>query len=191
MTLFAGVAMAFDTDLSLDFASEYIWRGQVLGDESVFQPGVSVSMDKFTAGVWGNMDLTNNADEDFEFTEVDLYLDYTDTLVEGLDYSVGVIQYDFVGNAKSTTELYAGLALSELPCAPSVTAYFDTNEVPGAIYINAAAGKSVDIADGLTLDLSASLGYANSMYNNGSIQHTSCKFNSPGWTWNASFTCRI
>jgi uncharacterized protein (TIGR02001 family) len=166
MTLFAGVAMAFDTDLSLDYASKYIWRGQVLSDESVFQPGVSVSMDKFTAGVWANMDLTNDADEDFSFTEVDLSLDYTDTLVEGLDYSVGVVQYDFVGLAHSTTEFYAGLALPELPCAPSVTAYFDTNEAPGAIYINAAAGKSIDIADGLTLDLGASLGYANSMYNN-------------------------
>ena len=50
---------AIGVDVSADFYGKYIWRGQNLSDDPVFQPGVSITWGKLTAGFWGNMDLTN------------------------------------------------------------------------------------------------------------------------------------
>lgn len=89
-----------------------------------------------------------------------------------LGYSVGLIHYDFPvnGSADDTTEIYAGLSL-DVPASPSVTFYYDVDEVKGGTYISFGVGHSFEDVFELGpntpvgVDLSASLGWANSDYN--------------------------
>ena len=81
--LFANLVLAqgqesksISIDLTADFFGKYIWRGQNLSDDPVFQPGVSVGYGNFTAGVWGNMDLTNINGNSGDFSEMDYSIDY-------------------------------------------------------------------------------------------------------------------
>src|SRR3972149_8340130 len=63
-----------------DFFSKYIWRGQNLNDDYVFQTGGTVNCGNLSAGIWGNLDLTNINDRSGDFSEVDYFLDYSDDL---------------------------------------------------------------------------------------------------------------
>jgi hypothetical protein len=170
----------FTADLTLDYNSMYVWRGQVLNGESVFQPAISGSAYGFTASIWSNIDFTDAhlmTDEDGEyggassFSEVDYTLDYSGSVpgMEKLGYSVGVIHYIFpMPPLEPTTEIYFGASLDTV-LSPFVTIYQDVNNVKGT-YIQFGVGQSFekDLGSGKSvgLDLSASFGLAESNYNN-------------------------
>ncbi len=157
-------------EVTADYMGKYIWRGQNLTDGPVVQPGVSVTVDKLTLGIWGNLETTNVNIERGEFTEFDFYLDYSGDVafVEGLSYSLGLINYQFP-SAPDTTEFYGALAL-DVPLSPSVTVYQDVDAVDGT-YLSLGLGHSVDSLWGdeeslvIGMDLSASLGWGSSAYN--------------------------
>lgn len=178
---FGGVVFAEDEggigfELTADYFNKYIWRGQSLVDDWVFRPGVSVGYGGLTASFWGNMDLTNENTSNGEFSEVDLTLDYSASIpgIDILGYSVGLIHYDFPvnGSADDTSELYAGVSL-DVPASPSVTFYYDVDEVKDGMYISFGVGHSFEEVFELGtntpvgVDLSASLGWANGVYNKG------------------------
>ena len=126
-------------DLSLDYFGKYIWRGQNLSDKSVFQPGFSIGYGNLTAGIWGNMDMTNINGNSGDFSELDYWLDYSGDFpgIEKLGYSVGVIYYDFPGTVtQDTTEFYWGLSV-DVPSNPSITVYHDLDEAEGS-YVSLA-----------------------------------------------------
>jgi hypothetical protein len=54
-------AAGFGVDVTIDFYSKYVWRGQNLVDDWVLQPGVSSTFGNFTLGVWGNVDMTKKS----------------------------------------------------------------------------------------------------------------------------------
>ena len=83
--------------LAADYYSKYIWRGQNVNDESVFQPSISLSKWGFTGSIWGNLDLTNENDNSGEFSEFDYTLDYSGEMpdVNWLNFSVGTVHYRF------------------------------------------------------------------------------------------------
>ncbi len=157
-----------DFEVTADFYSKYVWRGQLINDDFVFQPGISMTFDKFTAGIWGSLDMTDYNGESGEFIEYDYYLDYTTTIAEGVDLSLGVIHYYFPG-ADGTTELYWGLAF-DLPLSPSVTLYHDIDEVKGT-YVSVGVEHSVETIGELCpgipvgMEISASLGWGSDAYN--------------------------
>ena len=158
-------------EVTTDFMGKYIWRGQNLSDDPVFQPGLSVSYGNLTAGIWGNMDLTNINGNSGDFSEMDYSLDYSSTFpgIEGVGFSVGVIYYDFPGTAiKDTTEFYWGLNF-DLPLSPSITVYHDLDEAEGT-YVSLGFSHSIeeivrlgDIPVGM--DIGASLGWGSGSYN--------------------------
>jgi hypothetical protein len=162
--------------VSADFYEKYVWRGQALVDDWVFQPGVSVGYKGLTASFWGNMDLTNENTANGEFSEIDLTLDYSGSVpgVDVLGYSVGFIHYDFPvkGSGDDTTEIYGGLSL-DVPASPSVTFYYDVDEIIDGMYISFGVGHSFEDVFKLGpetpvgIDLGASLGWANGVYNKG------------------------
>jgi hypothetical protein len=170
-----GLAVAEDGvgfEVTADYFSKYIWRGQNVVDESVFQPSVSASYRGLTASIWGNLELTSVNGNRGEFTEVDYSLDYSGQLpcIEWLGYSVGLIYYDFPNTGfAGTTELYWGLG-ADVPLGPSVTAYHDVDQVQGT-YVSFAVGHSIDqivelapnVAVGL--ELGAAVGWGSSSYN--------------------------
>ena len=171
MTIIPGISLyageASTVAVSLDYASQYIWRGQVPTDDPVFQPGVSIAVGDFTASLWGNMDLTSVNNEKGQLTEVDYSLDYAGEVSDILGYSVGIIYYDFpaLTNDAGTTEVYAGVSLNTI-LNPSVTVYRDIDDIKG-LYIALGVSYSVDkiwqLSDDVTVsaDLSAGMGWGN------------------------------
>ncbi len=165
--------------VSLDYATQYIWRGAVMTDESAFQPGATLSAGNLTVGIWGNMDLghstrdglSSGREDSGNFTEIDYTIDWSDAVpgVEGLGYSLGAIRYDFpqfAGNM-ATAEFYGGLNLDVL-LNPSVTVYYDFDAV-NSTYVSLGIGHSfeglVPLEGISTIDLSASLGWGSDSYN--------------------------
>ena len=168
-----GVALAEEApglgfDVSLDFYSKYVWRGQLINDDIVMQPGISMTYDAFTVGIWGSVDTTDYSGNEWEFIEYDFYADYTTSLLEGVDLSLGVINYSFP-SADDTTEIYAGLAF-DLPLSPSITIYNDVDQMNGS-YVAFGAGHSVDELFSLSedvpvgMEIGANLGWGSKSYN--------------------------
>lgn len=156
--------------LSVDYFGKYIWRGQDFTDEPVLQPGATIGLGKVTLGIWGNLETTNVNNEKNAFTEVDYTIDYSDSVpgVEGLGYSLGIISYDFPETGAQTYEAYLGLSLDTV-LSPSLTYYYDYDDVDSS-YVSVGVGHSIpDILgpdSGVAADLSASLGWGASKYNN-------------------------
>ena len=147
-------------DATADLYTKYIWRGQTLVDEPVFQPGAYVSIESFTASIWGNFTLT----DDKEWTELDYTFDYTASLefinpeLKGVSVSLGYIYYDFpnLSAGEDSQEIYAGIAVDTL-LSPSFAVSHDYDQGDGTFYEFAAA-HSLPI-DKLSLNLSAAVGY--------------------------------
>ena len=173
--LFSGQARGadgIDFELTADFAGKYVWRGQNLDDDPVFQSGIAASRGGLTAGVWGNLEMTSINGNSGEFTEMDYTLNYTRPLpgMDGLEYSIGAIYYDFPGTeVKDTTEVYWGLGL-DTPLSPSVTAYHDVDEAEGTYFafgVSHDAGSVAELWAGVPvgLEFAGTLGYASGSYN--------------------------
>ena len=73
----------FETTVAADFVSQYIWRGQDLGNVS-FQPTLGVEYKGLSLSAWGNVGLSNTNDT----KEIDLTLAYT---IGG--FNVGITDY--------------------------------------------------------------------------------------------------
>jgi hypothetical protein len=171
--------------ITADYFSKYIWRGQNLNNESVFQPSIYLSKYGFTAAIWGNMDMKNNLNNAGNFTEFDTSLDYT-TAIPGLDFldvSVGGIYYDFPKtDFEDTTEVYAGVSAPEWPLTPSFKVYRDVDEIEGNYYqfsIGHTLEKIATFSEQCYcgLQLGASVGYGNAAYNKGYFGVDSDKLN--------------
>ncbi len=184
IVLFLGNSVVFaenelELELTFDYFGKYIWRGQNLSDDPVFQPGASLGWNGFTLGWWGNINTTKINDLGGKFTEHDWSLDYSGDLpfdlpfVEDVGYSVGVINYYFptLDDAGETTEVYWGLNF-DLPLSPSFTIYHDVDEIKGT-YASFGIGHSIEKIAELTpdipigMDIGASLGWGSRSYNNG------------------------
>lgn len=70
-------------DVSADVVSQYVWRGQDLGDVS-FQPSLDVTYKGLYFNVWGSVGLSDPDDT----KEIDLQLSYTMG-----NFTIGVIDY--------------------------------------------------------------------------------------------------
>ncbi len=173
----------FSADITLDYASMYVWRGIPVNRESVFQPAVAGSAYGFTGSIWANIDMTDYAGTSGEFSEIDYALDYSGSVGDSVvGYSVGVIHYLFptVGATDaSTTEIYGGLSF-DVPLSPFITWYGDINAIDGS-YVQFGVGHSLereispDYSVGI--DLSASFAFASSGYNNGYFGVDETKWN--------------
>ena len=163
-----------DFEITADYFGKYIWRGQNLSDDPVFQTGLSASYKGLTLGVWGSLETTGINKNAGEFTEWDYSLDYSGDFpgIKGIGYSVGVINYHFPGTVSDTSEVYWGLNF-DLPLNPSITVYHDTVALKGSIYASFGLSHSIDKIFELApdmpvgLDIGMSLGLGNKAYNNG------------------------
>lgn len=166
----AGESLPFDVEVGADLFSKYVWRGMILTDDPVIQPSLTLSMGGFSFNIWGSVDMTDiNEDEgeEYHLQELDYTLSYGFTATEGLDLEVGVIAYTFPGTAfDATSEAYASAALSCVPyVTPSVTAYYDFDEVDGWYVVAALDANTIALTEKLGLDLGVSLGWGSEDYN--------------------------
>lgn len=166
-----------------DLYGQYVWRGQRLNKEPVFQPGATVTARGLTAGVWGNMDLTDIHDERYAFTEVDYSLGYAGSLpgTDKWSYSAGFIYYDLSLADLKTLEVYAGLTWN-VPLSPSVTVYYDVDkdeagdpdadDLTRGTYVVLGLAHTLEAVipwgdSALDIKLGAGLGWGDSAYNRG------------------------
>jgi hypothetical protein len=165
-------AEGIDFELTADYFGKYIWRGQNLDDESVFQPGFSASYMGLTASIWGSLEMTNINGNSGDFSEVDYSFDYSGEIpgMKGVGYSVGMVYYDFPGTSvDSTTEFYWGFNF-DVPLSPSITVYHDVDEAKGS-YVSLAFEHSIEKIIELRPDLpvgmeiGTSLGWGSGSYN--------------------------
>jgi len=155
--------------------SAYVWRGQVLNDEAVAQPAVTVAKGGFSLNVWGNLNLTDKiTGEDGELSEVDLTISYSRAVWKGT-IGAGLIEYLFPNQTLAaadgsgvgypgTREVYLTAALAGLPVAPSLAVYCDFGEAD-SFYGLASLAYSTGLGRSLSLSANVSIGYGAPGYN--------------------------
>ncbi len=155
--------------------SKYVWRGLEVNEDPVLQPALTVAYGGFSFNLWGNMDLTDFGKDECvytsdcesragQFTEIDLTFDYSHSF-DKFTLGAGIISYQFPNwdESEDTHEVYLAMSYDCL-LAPALTIYYDFDEVDG-FYTNFSISHSFTINDKAGVDLSASIGYGDSDYN--------------------------
>lgn len=169
---------AAEAGVDLVVNSHYVWRGQLLNDEPVFQPSVTVSKGGFSFNWWGSLNLTDKITGDaLEFSEHDIGVSYTRPCpLTGADVTLGLVSYDFPNVTadpaatgtealtQNTHEAYLSYSLAKILLAPTLLVSYDFNEVED-FYANLAVSHSLEVGENLSLDLGASLGFGGKDYN--------------------------
>jgi uncharacterized protein (TIGR02001 family) len=159
---------AAEASVSVHAASAYVFRGATFNDGLVLQPGLELSgfplpdgSGNVTVGAWGNLDLDDydGAVEDGQFSEIDLYGSYS-LPVEAVALSIGYTEYTYPsggGDADREVSLSAGL---DLLLAPSAAVHYGVDgAIDGNLYVEAGVGHGLELAEKLSLELTASVAY--------------------------------
>lgn len=170
----------FSVEVSLPVRSAYVWRGQVVNDEAVFQPEVSAEMYGIGVGLWLNQNLTDNVGSAGEWDEVDGTLYYTRDLGP-VNTTVGFTEYTYPHQSEevwivspagewmrrrdvpSSREVFLELTAAESlewVCVPLLSLNYDFGEADG-FYGSLGAGYSADLFGekaGLEADVTLGLG---------------------------------
>jgi len=158
----------FSAGIDLGAYSKYVWRGINTVDDFVLQPSVDLALGNLGLNIWGNLDLTDQNDREWAFTEVDVTGSYSFSL-DRFDFSFGAVGYIFPGAAGETTELFASIGIAN-ELAPTLTIYRDVDEVDGA-YVTLSGGYTFedpfDLGEalGVSPEFSVSVGYGNKAHN--------------------------
>lgn len=159
------VARSQDFSISSDltFASEYIFRGIKLAENSL-QPSIEFAADEFYAGLWTNLPLENRSSANLE-DELDFYLGFTPKLSDAVTLDIGATHYYFTGasgrpTTDSTTEAFIGANFLFENFSPGVYAYYDFDLE--AFTIQGNLGFSIPLDQvGTSLDLAFNVGHVN------------------------------
>ena len=163
--------------LDVPVLSAYVWRGQVLNDEAVVQPGLTVSKNGFALNAWSSYNAAGSysGDNEKKFSEVDLTGSYTHSLGPA-SVGVGLIQYLFPNQTLSTengdvaypetSEAFATIGLPEIPLAPTLTVYRDLDTIEG-VYAVLGVSQSFGLSEQVSAVASASVGAGDKDYNLG------------------------
>lgn len=168
------VSEAAEASVGVDAASAYVFRGATFNDGFVLQPYLEVS-GPVTIGVWGNLDIDDydGAVNDGEFQEIDLYAAYDLPMPESSPFglSIGYCEYTYpssVGDGSVTTndtdsaadrEISLSLGLDTV-LSPSLGLYYGVDgAIDKSLHAELSAGHDIEIGDGVTLSLGATIAY--------------------------------
>lgn len=157
--LAAGSVAKADYSLSSDltYASEYIFRGVQLGDNTL-HPSLELTQGDFYLGMWAALPIDQVESKGWS-EEFDLYLGYTKELSDKASLDVGATYYYYPdGNVDESLEAYLGMQFDVGGFTPAVYGYYDFDlEV---FTLQGSVGYSIPMAGaGTSLDLSATYGY--------------------------------
>lgn len=158
---------------SLDFYSDYLWRGFLLDRDPVIQPGIDISAYGFTFSFWSSWDTDNN--QGAQSDEIDYVIDYTAEINDLLSVSLGHTYYDFPALNAYSKEFYVGLGLSnipglDLPVETSLTYYRDYGDQNNGgglgTYVSLDMAYSMMLAEklGISLDFGYHCGYNRKLF---------------------------
>ncbi len=144
---------------SVDFMSNYLWRGIKLSKDFVIQPSLTIGYAGFSMNVWSNLDTNyfgnTEGGKKFKHTETDITLNYSHSF-DKLSLTGGFIYYG-LDSVADTQELYLSASYDVL-LKPALTFYYDIKEGKGG-YLTASIGHSFDIAKDIPLNLGALVSY--------------------------------
>jgi hypothetical protein len=122
---FGMMAMADEVEVSADASvlSAYVWRGQVIEDEVVFQPAATVGWKGLELNYWEHYSIDNE-----EWPEQDITASYTYGLL-----TAGIVNYNFrnAGDVDDTQEAFVGLTYEDTLVVPTLTVYRDLGDADG------------------------------------------------------------
>lgn len=154
-----------DIEAELPVYTKYVWRGMNLVDDAVLQPSLEVGLFGFELAVWGNMYLTDIANESGQFGEVDYTIGYELELAL-FELEAGFIFYTYPKHHfDDTTEFYVGGKVNVL-LSPSLMVYQDIDKFKGA-YWAASIGYGFDMSETLKLDLTGGVGLGSQSFISG------------------------
>ncbi len=197
VTALASVGVAqerIETELTLDFASKYVWHGLNLVNDPVLQPNLAFTYGRFSVSFWGNLELTGWNEPNFDrhprgrFTEVDTTLEYSGSWAKG-SWNVGVVEYQYPGTGfERYQEWFAGLACDATWGSPEITLYKGSKARTGA-YATLGVSHSVPLKLSCTetLDLGAELSFGDSKCNDFLYGHDRAGFTDVHLTAGAEF----
>ncbi len=145
---------------SVDYVSEYVFRG-VSYARSAVQPGVELSKDGFTFGVWTSVAFGDTADAAGD--EIDVYAGYGFDVSDKVSADVGATIYHFPDSTgglfdfggASTIEVYGGLSFDTV-LSPSAYAYYDFDLE--AFTLEGGVSHSVPVAEKTSFDTGLTVG---------------------------------
>lgn len=171
-TLMATGFMAASTwavDVTMDFASAYVFRGVTFNDGPVFQPGIEASglglpeeYGSVAVGAWANYDIDDYGGllNSSEFSEVDWYGSYSlPSLVDGLDLFIGYTEYTYPMGSTADREGNAGAGYEIAGVALGATAYFNVGGGDKYMYYEFTAGYDLELGEELGASFGASAAY--------------------------------
>lgn len=171
----ASMGWAMDEQLSCEakvaVKSKHLWRGQLINEDWVFQPGLSAAYGKLRGGVTASIGLTDAHGRQYEVQRADFFAAFTESLegLDWIDYSLGIMHYDYLRKRRETTEVYGQLDF-DMALSPSLACYFESNNADGA-YLSVSVARTVESEVNmvwgrpLQLDLGAKLGWGSANYN--------------------------
>lgn len=146
-------AAALSVTVDVSYVSDYVFRGQLLANDSV-QPSVEVAYGDFYAGAWHSNEVNGTTD-----SETDLYIGYGFALNDTISLDAGVTRYLYNGQSGAdTTEVYVGVSADVL-LSPSLYYYYDFDREASTFELSIGYSFPID-AINASLDLSAKAGYA-------------------------------
>ncbi len=163
-----GLLSEIEVEVYAEAVSQYVWRGMVITDDPVVQPGLTLSLRGLSFDFWTNLDLTdvNSPGNHYRISEIAYTLSYGFEPADGLDLEFGAILYTFPESGDDpTTELY-GSAEFDLPLSPTLTVYRDIDATDGW-YVNLAIGRDFALSERLGLELGAGVGWGDKANNDG------------------------
>ena len=168
--------------------SSYVWRGQVLNNDIVVQPQMTVSYYDVSVNVWGNYNIGKDASGvSSDFSEIDFSLAYdVPVKLSDMALTVGAIHYTFPNTmSEATTELYVAGTITTfedlvVPVIPSVTVFGDIDEARGT-YVLFDVTVPYEISDVLAVRGGISAGYGNTSYNDYYFPNGNPSTQDAGW----------
>ncbi|MBD3245841.1 MAG: hypothetical protein GF333_02400 [Candidatus Omnitrophica bacterium] len=172
-----GLLEKMDLDIaiegSLDFYSDYVWRGFVLDRDPVIQPGFNISGYGLTFSFWSSWDAAN--EHGSQSDEIDYVIDYTKELDDLLSLSVGHTYYDFPAADAYSREFYVGVGVSripgtDIPVETSLTYYRDYGDqnagggLGNYFSLDVAYSQTISEDPGVTLDYGLHFGYNRKLF---------------------------
>ena len=147
-------AAALSVTVDVSYVSDYVFRGQLLANDSV-QPSVEATYGDFYAGVWHSNEVNGTTG-----SETDVYAGYGFALNETISLDAGVTRYLYNGqSAGDTTEVYVG-ASADVLLSPSLYYYYDFDREASTVELSIGYSLPLDVINA-SLDLSAKAGFTN------------------------------
>jgi hypothetical protein len=155
-----------------DLVNRYIWRGfDLLPDNhAAIQPALNVNLGEsgFALNVWSSFALAHRAV--FKYTdEIDVAFSYTFKMPEVWELTVGFTNYGywfaehFKFKDNTSQEVYATLARTDLPSAPTLSVYYDFNLGSG-LYVTIGGNHELKLNEKVSLEVGGLIGFNSRQY---------------------------